>query len=106
MLVSLRLIFVHVMFCDQVTSDRSISVSGNLKGLTLHNKMFSRIEEEEVLTKDPVDNMLKDPDFDDELKLKATYAKYGLKGILERMDDWKKEPVDIAVSLYHCPTPA
>ena len=94
------------MFCDQVMSDRSISVSGNLKGLTLHNKMVSRIEEEDVLTMDPVDNMFKDPDFDDEAKLKATYAKYGLEGILEKINDWKREPVNIAVSLYHCPTPA
>ena len=37
-----------------------------------------------------------DPDFDDEVKL--TYGKYGVEGLLEKIDAWKNQPVKIAVT--------
>ena len=37
-----------------------------------------------------------DADFDDEMKL--SYGKYGVKGLLEKIDAWKNQPVKIAVT--------
>ena len=63
--------------------------------------MFSNIAEEEgLLTR----NMSHDADFDTEVK--DTFGKYGLDGIWERIDSWKGQPVNIAVSLYHSPKSA
>ena len=36
------------------------------------------------------------PDFDDEVKL--AYGKYGVEGLLEKIDAWKRIPVKIAVT--------
>ena len=42
------------------------------------------------------------PDFDDEVKL--AYGKYGVEGLLEKIDAWKQCPVKIAVTntFLHC----
>ena len=41
-------------------------------------------------------NISHDADFDDEVKL--TYGKYGVEGVLEKIDAWKNQPVKIAVT--------
>ena len=41
-------------------------------------------------------NLSDDVDFDDEVKL--TYEKYGVEGLLEKIDAWKRIPVKIAVA--------
>ena len=52
-----------------------------------------------------------DPDFDDEMKL--SYAKFGVEGLMEKINAWKNQPVKIAVNkhlklhlcqLHHCVT--
>ena len=40
-------------------------------------------------------NLSHDADFDDEMKL--SYGKYGVEGLLEKIDAWKNQPVKIAV---------
>ena len=41
-------------------------------------------------------NLSDDVDFDDEVKL--TYEKYGVEGLIEKIDSWKNQPVKIAVT--------
>ena len=82
-------------------SDPSKLSCSNMQGLPQRSKVFSNITEEEgLLTR----NMSHDADFDTEVK--DTFGKYGLDGIWERIDSWKEQPVDIAVSLYHSPKSA
>ena len=41
-------------------------------------------------------NMSEDADFDDEMRM--TYSKYGVEGLLEKMNAWKEQHVQIAVT--------
>ena len=41
-------------------------------------------------------SLSEDADFNDEMKL--SYGKYGVEGLLEKIDAWKNEPVKIAVT--------
>ena len=49
-------------------------------------------EDPEVLMR----SLSHDADFDDEMKL--SYGKYGVEGLLEKIDAWKNQPVKIAVN--------
>ena len=41
-------------------------------------------------------NMSEDADFDDEMRM--TYSKYGVEGLLEKMNAWEDQHVKIAVT--------